>query len=142
MKRIINNKVYDTHTARSLGHITYAPEDRLNGWAEELFVKRTGEYFLHCEGGPESKYGRKTGENSWSGAETIQPLTYAEARDWAEKNLDPDEYIAHFNPVYEDEGRTSLSISVSGEAAAAARKAAALAGCTLSTYIEQLILRA
>lgn len=139
MKKIIDNKVYDTHTARSIGSVSQALSDRLYGWSEELFVKRTGEYFLHGEGGPGSKYARQTDTNNWSGGETIKPLTYAEARAWAEKNLDPDEYLAHFEPAHED--RAVLSVSVSGEAAAAARKAAALAGVSLSAYVEQLILR-
>lgn len=141
MKRIIDNKVYDTCTARSIGSASHADVDRLYGWSEELFIKRTGEYFLYGEGGPGSKYGRQTDTNNWSGGETIKPLTYAEARVWAEKNLDADAYLAHFEPAHDDDARSVLSISVSAAAADAARKAAVQAGITLSAYIEQLIIR-
>ena len=141
MKKIINNKVYDTSTAKLIVEFgeNYGSRDCIE---EALYRKRTGEYFLHGSGGAHSKYSRQTDSNSWTGGEDIRPLTYAEARSWAEEHMDADAYADHFGPVSEDDGRTALSISISVSAADAARRAAARAGTSLSAYIEQLISKA
>lgn len=141
MIKIINNRSYDTTTAKLIG--TYSSHPGTFCHVEEtLYRKRTGEYFLYGSGGPQSKFGRQIDDNSWSGSEDITPVTYAEARTWAEKHMDPDAYAAHFGTPSEDDGSAVLSISVSASAADRARKDAARAGVTLSAYIEQLILRA
>jgi hypothetical protein len=36
---------------------------------EELYRKRTGEYFLYGEGGPMSKYSRQVEQNGWAEGE-------------------------------------------------------------------------
>lgn len=139
MKKIISGKSYDTTTARYVGGISAGNGDRLYGWSESLYVKRTGEYFLHGEGGPGSQYSRQTGFNNWSGSEEIRPLPYAEARAWAEKHLDAAKFEAEFGVVDEDDSRTVLSVSVSTAAADKARRAAAEAGLSLSAYIESAL---
>lgn len=97
MKKIINNLVYDTNTAKDVGEWSngYSVSDFKHVY-ETLYRKRTGEYFLHGQGGPMSKYAVKTGSNSWSGGEKIIPLEYESARKWAEDKLDADDYIAEF----------------------------------------------
>lgn len=141
MKKIINGKLYDTDTAKEVGSFSenYRSFEYIH---EQLFRKRTGEYFLYGEGGPMSKYARRVDHSTTSGSEDITPITYAEACAWAEEHMDPDDYIEHFGPVAEDDSRATLSISLSASAADSARKAAALAGVTLSAYIEQLIVDA
>ena len=101
MTKIINGKRYDTETARLVGEASYSNRTDFAYWSEELYQKRTGEFFIYGEGGPASKYSRSTGQNSWSGGEKIIPLTINEAKEWAEKYLDGDEYEALFE-VEED----------------------------------------
>ncbi len=101
MKKIINGKRYDTGTAKLIGEASYSNRTDFNYWSEELYQKRTGEFFIYGEGGPASKYSRSTGQNQWSGGEKIIPLTIKEAKEWAEKYLDADEYEILFE-VEED----------------------------------------
>ena len=69
--------------------------------SETLYRKRTGEFFLYGEGGPMSKYGVAYGDNEWGYGEEIRPLTVDEAKAWAEKHLDADEYEEVFGEVEE-----------------------------------------
>ena len=100
MKKIINGKKYDTDTAKCLSYDG-------NGYTgfqrcyEELYRKRTGEYFLYGEGGAMSKYARSCGNNSRCGSEDIIPLTEAQARQWAEDHCTADEYEEIFGEVEE-----------------------------------------
>ena len=103
MKKIISGKLYDTDRAFLIGE-----SDHGTGWndfqyfKESLYVTlNTGEYFLHGEGGPASKYAVSAGQNCWSCGEQFIPLTRKEAMEWAEKNLDADLYIEAFGPVEE-----------------------------------------
>lgn len=70
MRRIIHDKVYDTDTAKLQATGYYQ---------EELFLKKTGEYFLY------------DAENK-----KITPLTYEEAKSWAKEKLGAEEYMALF----------------------------------------------
>lgn len=92
MKKIINGKRYDTDTAKNLGSVGYSHPGDFSFWRETLYLKKTGEFFLHGVGGAMSKYARSTGLNEWTGGEEIIPLSPEEARKWIEKNLDAEEY--------------------------------------------------
>lgn len=115
MKKIIGGKVYDTDKATRVGgaYADCMPSD-LSYWAEELYIKRTGEYFVHGYGGPMTRFARSCGQNEWAGGETIQPLAYDAARAWAEKNLDADDFIRHFGDPdpEEDNGVELMTISL------------------------------
>ena len=57
MKKIMNGKMYDTDKATALGYDTSGGTPRdLSWWKETLYQKRTGEFFLHGEGGPMTRY--------------------------------------------------------------------------------------
>lgn len=93
MKQIINGKMYNTETARKVG--TY--------WSgifyveETLYKKKTGEFFLYYgEGGANTGYSKSVGVNCWSGEEEIIPFTEKQAREFAEKKLEIEEYVACF----------------------------------------------
>ena len=139
MKKVINGKVYDTGTARKVGCIDFGLEDRLFGWSETLFVKRTGEYFLLGEGGPGSKYSVRTGVNESSGSTKIFPLAYDEACKWAEDNLDCDEYIAEFGEIAEGGTNAKLTLYLPASTIERAKRKVAQGGTTLSAYVEALI---
>ena len=101
MKKIIYNKMYNTETATEIGSDNYSYSNDFRYWLEILYKKKTGEYFLYGEGGPMSKYRKYSSYNSWGGGEEIIPMTYDEAREWAEEHLDADTYIATFGDVEE-----------------------------------------
>ena len=137
MKKIIRGKKYDTDTATAIGWIdnNLSPRD-FGYFYEELYRKRTGEYFLYGKGGPVSKYGERCG-NAWSGGTDIIPLTYDEARQWAEGNLDADTYEAEFGAVVEDESRVCVSLSLSAAGLERARRAASARGVSLSALVDE-----
>jgi hypothetical protein len=107
MKKIINGKRYDTETAQLIGSASYSNRTDFRFWSEELYRKKTGEFFLYGEGGPASKYSRQIEQNSWSGGKEITPLTREEAQEWAEKYLDADEYEEVFGRI--EEGKTQIA---------------------------------
>ena len=139
MKKIINGRLYDTETAKELGGDSYSNRRDFHYWAETLYKKRTGEFFIYGEGGPLSKYAEAVGLNEWSGGERIMPLSYAEAQKWAEEHLDGDTYIEIFGEPEEDDAKQKITLSLSTAAIAKAKQEAAKAGVTLSAYIENLI---
>ena len=107
MKKIINGKRYDTNTAKLIGSTGYSYPGDFEYWKESLYLKKTGEFFLHGEGGSLSIYSRSTGNNEWSSGEKIRPLSPKEARDWSEKYLDADEYERVFGKI--EEGKCQIA---------------------------------
>ncbi len=91
MKKIISNKVYDTSTAKWIAAADLGEPGSLDYAREVLYQKKTGEYFLHGEGGPRTKYAHATDNNGWAGGEKILPLTYQAAQQWVRENLSEDE---------------------------------------------------
>ncbi len=140
MKKIINGKVYDTDKAERVGEWDNGKwDDRLYRCCEELYRKRTGEFFLYGYGGPGSKYSVSCGNNSWSGGEKIIPLSYEAAQEWAEEHLDGEDYEAIFGEISEDESRAAITISISASVIERAKREASKAQMSLSAYIESLI---
>ncbi len=140
MKKIINGKVYDTDKAERVGEWDNGKwDDRLYRCCEDLYRKRTGEFFLYGYGGPGSKYSVSCGNNSWSGGEKIIPLSYEAAQEWAEEHLDGDDYEEIFGEISEDDNRATITISISASAIERAKREASKAQTSLSAYIESLI---
>lgn len=141
MKKIINGRIYDTNTAKEMGRDdqTYG---NFSDWEETLYRKSTGEYFLHGEGGPQTKYAQQVGENSWTGGEKIIPLSLESAKKWAEEHLEADEYEKIFGIVEEnDDGKkTTVSIRLSDAAITRLNNLAAEKKTSKSEVIENLIL--
>lgn len=140
MKKVINGKMYNTETAKECGSWANA-----GGWRdfshmeETLYQKRTGEFFLHGEGGPMTKYAESAGQNQWRGGSKIMPLAWEDAREWAEKKLDADNYEAIFGEAPEDGSKTVVTLSISAGSLERARRAAAQSGVSVSAYIESRI---
>lgn len=139
MKKIINGKVYDTATATKAAEWSNNLGYRDFNWKEEtLYRKKTGEFFIHGEGGPSTNYAERAG-NMWSEGQRIIPLTYAEARKWAEEHLDGDEYETIFGAVAEDDSRVQVCYSLSAATVEMIKRRASELGITASAYIESLI---
>ena len=140
MKKIINGKQYNTETAKELGFSQNTGDCRDIHWVcETLYRKKNGEFFLHGEGGPATKYAEASGINSWSSGSRIMPLSWEDARKWAEEKLNADEYEAIFGEVSEDDSRTTVLLSLSVSTVEKAKRAAAQSGMNLSAYIASLI---
>lgn len=99
MRKVIGGRLYDTDKAKFLGYAGYSHPGDFSYWIEHLYRKKTGEFFLHCIGGPMSRYARRTGLDEWTGGEEIRPLSLKEAREWAEENLNADEYKQAFGAI-------------------------------------------
>ena len=140
MTKVIRGRVYDTSTAQEIGSTYGGGEDRadFHFWEETLYRKRTGEYFLYCFGGGLSKYGVWHGNTGGSG-EHIKPLSYENAKSWAEKALDGDKYVAEFGDPEENGDRTVLTFSITEGAANLLKRAAQKRDMSASALVEELI---
>lgn len=143
MRKIVKNKVYDTDTATLVGKWSasqrgYYPND-FAYYEEELYRKKTGEYFLRGEGNAASPYAKSLGERSWGCGEAIKPLSYAQAQAWAEEKLSADEYEKIFGTIEEDDSRQMIHISIAASTVELAKRKAAALGKSLSAYVEGLI---
>lgn len=140
MKKIISGKVYDTDTARELGSWANAGHWGDFGHMEEtLYRKKTGEFFLHGEGGPATKYAEAVGQNEWSGGARIMPMSFAEARSWSEEHLEADVFEAIFGAVSEDDSRIQVCYSLSAATVETIKRKAAELGISASAYIDKIV---
>ena len=140
MKKIINGKVYDTETAKKVAswYSNYARND-FHYYEEELYQKKTGEFFLYGEGNAASPYSKSCGQNEWCGGERIEPLTFKEAQKWAEEHLDGEDYCEIFGEPDEGAEDVLLGIRVSATAAAKLKRIAAETGKPQNRIVEELI---
>ena len=140
MKRYINGKMYDTEKARFIGSDSNAGHWRdFNHYEESLYRKRTGEFFLYGRGGPMTKYRVSAGQNSWSGGESIIPLTIKEAEEWAEEHLSTDTYDELFGEITEDETLELVAYRIKASNAERIRRAMSETGKSGGAIIDELI---
>lgn len=93
MRKIIENKVYDTDTAKKMGTFRTKTSGDFDYYKVSLYRKKTGEFFLHTYGEFKNKYSKITGYSDWT---KIIPLTYDEAQEWAETALTDEQYDSIF----------------------------------------------
>ena len=138
MVKIVKGRKYDTETAREVGCYSNGGGWRdFRHYEETLYRKRTGEYFLFGEGGPMTKYAEQVGQSGRSGGSEIIPLSFDDAREWAEKNPDAAEYEAEFGVVEEDGSRTALNITLPVTMIESLKREAVAENMTLSALIEK-----
>lgn len=141
MKKIINGKLYDTRTAWLAGSFHNGLRD-FSWYSEDLYRKRTGEFFLHGAGGARSQYAERDGDLICNG-ERIVPLTYEEAREWAEKKLDADDYAEIFGEPSEgddaDGDKRQLTLYLPESMIAKVKHIAGREGVSMSAWIEAAI---
>lgn len=111
MQKIIKGRKYDTDTAQEVcGYSNGLPWGDFDWVQETLYVKRTGEYFLHGKGGARSKYAVPDGDFMGGGSEII-PLSEADAKAFVEENGDTETYERFFGEASEGETRTTIVLS-------------------------------
>ena len=140
MNKIINRRKYDTSTAEYLGSYQYSAPGDFHYTYEGLYRTKAGEFFLHAEGGPASKYAKPAGQNWYSGDETIIPLSISKAQEWAEGNLSSDDYEKIFGEVKEDETKTLIPLMISTEAIEKLTEYANRYGKERSEVVESLLM--
>lgn len=140
MKKIINNKIYCTDTAKQIG-ARRCDDSSMSAYGfktETLYQKKTGEFFLLGVGGPDGKYASHNRRGWTAESARIVPVLYDEAREWAEAALPPEEYAQHFGELAMDEDRTEwMTISVPASIARRIRMEAQRTGTTISGTIAQ-----
>ena len=140
MKKVIDGKVYDTETATLKAEWENMYDARNFNYVEEqLYQKKTGEFFLYGYGGPCSKYAKTVGQNTWTSGEKIMPLSYEAAKEWTEEHCDGDKYEEIFGEIDEDGEVSYVQYRISNAAQEKAKRAAAKAGVGLSEWIEKII---
>lgn len=139
MKKIIKGKKYDTDTAELVGEYQYSNQRDFHYVYEELYRKRTGEFFLYGTGGPMSKYSESVGQNEWSGGEAIVPLDLNDAKNWVEEHCDSDKYEELFGVVEDDGEKVVTTISLSKPVAQMLEQQALDHRVSKSEWIEKLI---
>lgn len=113
MKKVIKNKIYDTETAKFCG----------KGACEQLFQKKTGEFFLYKEN-----------------FRKIAPLSYTQAQEWGENHLSKEAFDAVFgNEENENSDRVKVCISIRKDIHIKLKQNAARCAKTVSKYIEDLL---
>lgn len=137
MKKIIDGKVYDTSTATQRASYNNGLYGDFGYLSETLYLKKTGEFFLHGEGGPMTQYATTVGQNNWTGGEAIIPLSYKAAKEWGEEHLSEDEYESIFGEVVEDEGRVVVTWSLDAGLVARLRREAQEAEMTVGALVEK-----
>lgn len=140
MKKVIKGRLYDTDKAAFVHEgDNGAPRGAFYYCIERLYRKRTGEYFLHGIGGPETSYAQKVpgDQFTYMGGEDIRPLSYEGAREWMEKHAEPEEYEAAFGLPAED-AEHDLHVIISETAWQAISRKAASDGTTVRAIIERL----
>ena len=101
MNRVISGKRYDTETAKRI-HSEWNGMSRsdFRYLTEELYQKKTGEFFIYGDGGAMTAYSVSRG-GSTCGGEDIKPVSEEMARQWIEPLVSADEYEEIFGAVEE-----------------------------------------
>lgn len=104
MKKILDGVRYDTEKMIEIGHASAScPRNDFQWWEATLYKSpRAERYCIAGEGGPMSRFSQSVGQNSWSGGSDLIPMTRAEALEWAEQHLGPDEIEEAFGDLIED----------------------------------------
>ncbi len=134
MKKLIDGKRYDTCAARLIGSYEQKDSEGRTGYIEELYRKKTGEFFLYGRGGSLSKYARRTAKGKASEGEQLLPLSFADACRWASDHLHMD-----LAGAGDTETKRSVSFALSEAAIEQIRNNAFNSGMTMSDYLIRLV---
>jgi hypothetical protein len=141
MRKIIKNKVYDTETARLVGDWDNDMSVTDFDWfQEQLYQKRTGEYFIYGEGNARSPYAEHA-YGMWQGGEAITPVSPEQAREWAEEHFDAADYEREFGTPAEDDSTALIQCYIGAATKAEIDRRRYASGKTIAEVIEDAIER-
>ena len=86
MKKVINGKRYDTYTATELARTSYISECDQTFHEEQLYLKRTGEYFLCTQVSKLINF-ENLSDDMINPEKKIFPFTLDEAKDWVKNHV-------------------------------------------------------
>lgn len=138
MEKMVHNRRYNTDTSDLLGSWTNNSQEESSYFVEELYQKRSGEYFLYGKGGSKSRFAKQVG-SQWLSGEKFIPLTWDEAKAWSEKHLSPEEYEMHFGDITMTDERQTFAVYISTGTIQQIRRSCAKSGKSMSAYIENLV---
>lgn len=143
MKKIINNKLYDTATAKKLAEWDENGTDPLNYIAEALYRKKTGEFFVFGDGGANTKYARIGRLKGFEPGSAILPMSLEQAKEWALDRLPKSEYDDIFGDMIDDDGSTTVtSIRLPSALLETVRRRAQEKSETIAEFIRAAIVEA
>jgi hypothetical protein len=137
MYKVIHGKKYNTDTAKLLG--TWRAEVSSTDYKyfeEYLYRTKSGNFFIYGEGGPDSPYRQQVEYNTWKGSESIIPISFEQAKIWAEEHLDSDEYKAIFGSV---KLASNATLTISAGALKRLRQIQSQSGKTLKAIIDEML---
>ena len=110
MNKIINNKRYNTDTARNLGEWDNGllGTDR-NYYKETLYITKSGNYFIHGYGNLNTIYGERKNEQRCI-SEKIMPLICQEAKNWVAEKMNSEDIEVIFNEFDEEKDNSHKKI--------------------------------
>ena len=129
MNKVIRGKRYNTETAKLVGTWEANEPENSDFWEkEELYQKRSGEFFLIGQGGAQTQYARfSMGGESKPGIE-LRPIEPEEASDWAEEHL-----------TAEDGSRGRITLTLLNSTIDTVRREAQRRKMNFNEYLEKLI---
>ncbi|WP_142965801.1 hypothetical protein [Enterococcus casseliflavus] len=101
MKKIIEGKLYNTETATLIAEYRKGNRSDFYGIEEEVYITKKGQYFMYYWGGGCSKYREEVASRTYSDNEGIKLITGEEAKEFATKHLNVEDFIEIFGEVEE-----------------------------------------
>ena len=142
MQETIANRVYDTDTATAMGNWQRGYRSERGYLSETLYQKEDGTYFLHCAGGPRSRYAQRVAPNTWSYGERLMPMNPDEAHAWAETHLTESAYDTAFGECAKNQNLTLLLLRLNTEHTDKLSMLAAQQGRQPSELAEEMLAKA
>ncbi|MCE5344468.1 MAG: hypothetical protein LLF96_12925 [Eubacteriales bacterium] len=142
MQQTMNNKVYDTETAKPLGNWQRGFSSERGYLSETLYITEEGDYFLYGEGGSRSRYAQRVAPNTWGYGERIIPFNNEEANAWAENHLSEADFYAAQKEVAYNGCLTPMMIRLQCATEQKLKKLAGEQGRKASELAEEMIRQA
>lgn len=138
MKATLGTRTYNTNSAKLLLSGSNQNLSDPSSYCEDLYRKRTGEYFLYCRGREASKY-RKYNQSTgqWVSSEIIMPISLHDAKEWVKDHYGDQKVTELF--TVKPGGRRMISAYISSEAKSRLENAASERGVSQASIIESLI---
>ena len=96
MKKVIDEKLYDTEKAEYFCECEFSNPSDFQYVYEALYKSPNGQFFIEYSGGPMSKYGVSISQNHTGGSNGIALFNEEEAKEFMEKHGESEDYNRAF----------------------------------------------